>query len=340
MEEKTISKDGLISFLAALTKNYQVFAPVKKDDGLVFEEIQSEDEICLDYSNTKKGVKEIFFPQKERLFSFSLLKGEEEITEPAFPDTKTVIFGVRPCDAKGLSLFDSVFGDKDYEDPYYLSKRANTIVIALGCSQPESTCFCIDLKGDPFATDGSDLLLIDLGDSYLVQAVTEKGEKLLEKEGKFNKADQNQVRIKEKIIEKARASFKSSVNPEKIKEKLDNNFDDPVWDRLHEKCLGCGICTFLCPTCHCFDIIDETDGSTGERIRIWDSCMFPQFTLHASGANPRPTGKERLRQRVMHKFKYFVDNNGEVACSGCGRCIKYCPVNLDIREILGRILAQ
>ncbi|MDY6971262.1 MAG: 4Fe-4S dicluster domain-containing protein [Thermodesulfobacteriota bacterium] len=340
MEEKTVSKEDFFEFLAALTKDYQVFAPVKRDDCLVFAQVQPEDEICLDYHNTKRGVKEAFFPQREQLFSFNLGNGDEDITEPSFPDTKRVMFGVRPCDAKGLFLFDRVFGDKGYEDPYYLSKRANTIVIALGCSQPESTCFCIDNKGGPFATDGSDLLLVDLGDSYSVQVITEKGEELLKNEDKFRKADQNQVRLKEEIVEKARAFLKPSVNPEKAKERLDKNFDDPIWDRLHEKCLGCGICTFLCPTCHCFDILDETGGPKGERIRIWDSCMFPQFTLHASGANPRPTGKERLRQRVMHKFKYFVDNHGEIACSGCGRCIRYCPVNLDIREILGEIQGQ
>jgi len=340
MEEKIISKEELRDLLAKLTKSYQVFAPVKKGSAFTFEEIHAEDEISFNYSNTEKSVKELFSPQRERLFAFNLLK-EDEIRETSPSDRKRVVFGVRPCDARSISLLDHVFDDKDYQDPYYLSRRENTIIAAIGCNQPESTCFCISVGGDPFSTDGLDLIFFDIGDSFLVKTVTEKGETFLkQQEAVFKKADEEQIKLKEKYIEKARASIKSQVKPEEIKEKLDKNFDDPLWENLHEKCLGCGVCTFLCPTCHCFDILDETGGSAGERIRIWDSCMFPFFTLHASGANPRPTGKERMRQRVMHKFKYFVDNYGKVACTGCGRCVKYCPVNLDIREVLRQIQIQ
>ena len=138
-------------------------------------------------------------------------------------------------------------------------------------------------------------------------------------------------------MEEARRSIRSSLNIAQIKKALDRDFDNPLWETIHEKCLGCGVCTFLCPTCHCFDILDEGDSTQGERIRIWDSCMFPLFTLHASGANPRPGGKERMRQRVMHKFSYFLDNHEQPSCTGCGRCIRFCPVNLDIREVLGAI---
>ena len=339
MEEKIISKEAFRDFLAGLTGKYQVFAPVRSESSIAFEEIDSGDEILFDYFNTKTSIKDFFFPQRERLFSFNLIK-PEEIGEPDLSDRKRIIFGLRPCDAKGLSLLDSIFDDKDYQDPYYLTKRGDTIVISMGCNQPAGTCFCTSLGGDPFSDDGSDLFLVDMGDFLLARPVTEKGEALIKEETGFKKVDEDQSRIKEKIIEDARASIKSDVNPEKVKEKLDANFDDAIWDKLHEKCLGCGICTFLCPTCHCFDILDETGGSKGERIRIWDSCMFPQFTLHASGANPRPTGRERVRQRVMHKFKYLVDNTGKTGCTGCGRCIIYCPVNLDIREILREIENQ
>lgn len=339
MEEKIISKEELQDLLTNITRRRQVFAPVNKGDSFTFEEIHPEDKISFTCANTKKSVKELFFPQRERLFAFNLLK-KDESKVPDLPDRKRVIIGVRPCDAKGISLFDHVFDGKDFQDPYYLQKREDTVVIAIGCNAPERTCFCTSTGGSPFSTNGSDVLLVDLGDSFLVQPVTEKGEAFLEQESVTKKADQSQIQLKEKIIEKARSSVKSQIKSEKIKEKLDKNFDDPIWNKVHEKCLGCGACTFFCPTCHCFDILDETGGQTGERIRIWDSCMFPLFTLHASGVNPRPTGKERVRQRVMHKFKYFVDNHGEVACSGCGRCIKYCPVNLDIREVLEHIQDQ
>ena len=128
--------------------------------------------------------------------------------------------------------------------------------------------------------------------------------------------------------------LQSDVNIKNLKEKLDKAFDASFWNEIHQKCLGCGICTFLCPTCYCFDITDEVKDEQGKRIRCWDSCMFPQFTLHASGHNPRPTYRERMRQRIMHKFNYCPENYKETFCVGCGRCIRNCPVNLDIRQII------
>ena len=325
-----------MSLLADLTGSCQVLAPVRKGDSLVFEEILTGDEIRLSECNTKKSVKEVFFPQRERLFAY---RGQET-REPAFPDRERIVFGVRPCDARSLSLLDPVFDADDFKDPYYCSKRDNTTVISIGCSQPMRTCFCTDTGGDPFSLEGTDVLLIDMGETYFVRSLTQRGEAFLQGKAGFERAEQDQVRQKEEIIEKARETVNSVLNVERIKRALDNDFDNPLWETLHEKCLGCGVCTFLCPTCHCFDILDEGDSEQGERIRIWDSCMFPLFTLHASGENPRPSGKERMRQRILHKFKYFVDNHNKVACTGCGRCIRACPVNLDIREVLQEIQNQ
>jgi ferredoxin len=124
------------------------------------------------------------------------------------------------------------------------------------------------------------------------------------------------------------------LDAEGAADKLSSSFDDPAWQSLHEKCLGCATCAFVCPTCHCFDIQDENKCGKGRRVRLWDSCQLCLFTLHTSGHNPRPSGKERLRQRVMHKFNYFKTNNGQIACVGCGRCIRECPVNMDIRQII------
>jgi len=335
-EEKIIAKNQLQKLLARLARDYQVLAPVKTGSAVVFAEVHAGDEISLPYANPKKSVKEMFFPQREPLFGFA----GREIKEPAFGDKKRIIFGIRPCDARSLTLLDQVFAGEQYQDPYYVNKRDHTIIVAIGCNHPEETCFCSSTGGDPFSAEGSDVLMMESGDFYVAQAVTQRGAALLEPEAGFEKADRNQKAFKDKTLERARTLSKSVVEPEKIKEKLAGSFDEPFWETLHEKCLGCGICTFFCPTCHCFDILDERARSSGERIRIWDSCMFPLFTAHASGANPRPSGKERMRQRVMHKFNYFVDRHGAVACVGCGRCIKYCPVNLDIREVLQQIQRQ
>ncbi len=336
MTEKTIKKDELIKLLADLSGDCQVFAPTLQNDSLVIEQINSAEEIALNASNTKKSVKGVLFPQRERLLSYDLLK-PEEMTEPPFPDKQRVVFGIRPCDAKSLLVFDHVFNSKEYPDPYYLNKRDNTLVISIGCNAPAGTCFCTATGGGPFSTDGSDILLYETKDAYIAQGLTEKGAAFLDDNTAFIDADDSCAQVKEEMAAASNEAIKSNLQTQSIKEKLDKGFHDDVWDTLHEKCIGCGTCTYLCPTCHCFDIVDETTGETGERLRIWDSCMYPNFTLHASGGNPRSSGKQRMRQRVMHKFKYFVDNNDMIACTGCGRCIKHCPVNLDIREVLDKI---
>ncbi len=339
MREKIIQKDALDNFITGLAEDFQVFAPVQKNGLLAFEEIKLGAEISVSALNTKKSVKELFFPQKELLFSFDLTR-PGEMKEPSLSGRKKIIFGLRPCDARSLSVLECVFNGKDFPDPYYLQRKEKTLIITVGCKDPASTCFCSDTGGGPFARENSDLLLYDLDDVYLVEAVTKQGETLLDGASVFADAEADLVQKKNERVTKAQEACTSQVNLQKVKPWLDENFDNAFWDTVHEKCLGCGICTYVCPTCHCFDILDETTGKTGERIRIWDSCMYPLFTLHASGVNPRASGKERMRQRIMHKFTYFVDNHSMVACTGCGRCVQYCPVNFDVRKALNQIQEQ
>ncbi len=336
MEEKTIRKEDLIHHLVDLTRSCRVLAPVKRGDSLLFAEILTGDEILLSSSNTTRSVKEVFLPQRERLFSF---RGQEA-REPDFPDRETIVFGVRPCDAGSLSLLDHVFDGDPFKDPYFLGRRENTTVIAMGCNHPLRTCFCTATGGDPFSLEGADLFLVELGEEFLAQAVTRKGEVFLQGKSGFEEAGQDHRRRKDTLMQKARDSIPIALNTEQIKKSLDRDFDSPLWETLHEKCVGCGVCTFLCIYCLCFDILDEGDRDQGERIRIWDACMFPLFTLHASGANPRPGGRERMRQRIMHKFKYFVESHDKVACTGCARCVRACPVNLDIRKVLEEIQSR
>lgn len=184
------------------------------------------------------------------------------------------------------------------------------------------------------SSEGSDIVLTDLGDSYLAEFLTPKGEKLLEKMGDLGAADEALDAKKTELSENAEKEITSHIPGREIKPWLDENFESPFWDTLYRSCLACGTCTYLCPTCHCFDITDEVKGDGGRRIRSWDSCMSWLFTMETSGHNPRTSQKERWRQRLMHKFKYFVDNFDAIACVGCGRCVINCPVNIDIRKIV------
>jgi len=324
-----IAKNALPGLLDKLIAEYEVYAPVKEGTYSLYKQICQGNEAYFGYLNSKTPPKGILFPQSEKLFSYSGAQMEECIDSK-----KKVAFGIRPCDARSLLLMDNVFKNDQYTDPYYMNRRENTLLVGMACSDPAPTCFCTSMGSGPFDKNGLDVLLTDIGAEYLVEEVSAKGKELMAKMG-LSAAGDSQKAAAAKAKESAEVSCR--VSTDALKAKLDGNFYDPIWDSIHEKCLGCGSCTYSCPTCHCFDIVDEAKDCNGCRVRNWDSCMFPLFTLHGSGHNPRTSGKERMRQRVMHKFKYFVDRYNDMACVGCGRCIKNCPVNLDIREVLSDI---
>jgi len=336
MKARIIGKTELINFLAGLGSKYDVFAPVKKNGAICFEPLSSTEDVVFDYPNSLRTPKEFFFPQAEVLFTF---QGTERQTDKPAANTKPqVLFGIRPCDSKALLLLDNVFDQEDYQDPYYIEKRKNMVLVGLACRNPQSTCFCTSVGGGPFDKEGLDILVTELDDNRCyVEILTEKGEQLIAEDSSFKTANKSDVQQVESVKKEAEAKISTKVALEGLKEKLDGMFDSPVWDRIHEKCLGCAVCTYLCPTCHCFALLDEKVSSQGQRIRNWDSCMFPIFTLEASGHNSRASNRERMRQRIMHKFNYFVENFGQTACVGCGRCLINCPVNMDIREIIQTI---
>lgn len=332
---KTIDKKNIAALLEELAKNCRLFAPVEKDNLVAFVETDSVEDITFDFYNTKEPPKKIFFPQSETLFSYSKDGGR---TVPVETDKRLrLIVGMRPCDAKALTLLDNVFDADDFKDPYYIEKRDNTVIFSLACNSPQRSCFCTSVGIEPHAKQGCDVLMVDLGQKYLLETVTEKGQKLLKtvkclsdaEDGDLDQAGQAAIKAKDKV--------NRQLDTEGLVERLDEMLDHSVWDRLHERCLGCGICTYLCPTCHCFDIADEAQGCDGCRVRNWDSCMSGSFALEASGHNPRPSGKERMRQRIMHKFNYFVKNFGDCACVGCGRCMRSCPVSADIARMIDTI---
>jgi ferredoxin len=229
-------------------------------------------------------------------------------------------------------MLDHVFAD-EYADPY-MTKRENTVLVGLTCLDPGATCFCTSVGGGPSATEGTDILLTDLGDAYFVEIVSEKGKKLVDSVDVLAPAAEKDEKKKKELEEKARTAIKRVMHTEGIQEKLDTLFESPLWRKIALKCLGCAACTYVCPTCHCFDMQDEIAGNKGARIRVWDSCMYPEYTVHASGHNPRPERMNRVRNRVYHKFNYFPHNCDVIACVGCGRCIAVCPVNIDIIDVI------
>lgn len=325
-----------MAFVDQLLQDFEVFAPVTNKDLLCFQPIHQSGDLTLNFSNTVKPPKEIFFPQTECLFCASCDDRKAGVIPlPTESSTPRILFGVRPCDARSFHLLDHVFLEDRLPDPYYAERRASTLIIAVGCNQPDPTCFCSSVGGNPFDETGSDLLLIDISEGFVVKPTSPRGVELIERHREhFDRPNQSIMADAEGILRQAQDNMPVIFDIHEVTSNLNNLVTSGFWDQVYEKCVGCSICAYLCPTCHCFDITDEVIESDTVRLRTWDTCAFSYFTLEASGFNPRPTQKERLKNRFMHKFAYFPENFAQIGCVGCGRCIRDCPVNLDIREVL------
>jgi ferredoxin len=333
MENYTLSKADLPKLIREIIGKNKVYAPVKNDGVTLFNEINNPSDIYLDYFNSKKPPKSLLFQQTETLFKFTPgTKGK--IDPPDLDDQKTVIFGIRPCDAKSFSILDHAFTG-DFDDPYFINHRKNTILVGMSCTKPGINCFCTSFNDSPAQAKYLDILLTDIGDKYLVEITNEKGKQFAKDLKKhMHPAKESDTQKKKEIEKKVIEQITRTQQTEGITEKLDKIFENPFWKEVANKCVSCGTCTYLCPTCHCFDIQDESTLSKGARVRVWDTCMNPEYTLHASGFNPRPARTNRVRNRIYHKYNYYPKNFDIIACVGCGRCIDLCPVNIDIIDVV------
>lgn len=333
MTEETlyIKKDWRAALMDALKGDgYAVFAPVKKDNITRFEPCESVDEIVTDIINTDYPMKQVFFPVTEKMIDFSYCPGEETQATAKIEEVKTAVLGCRPCDAASLAIMDQVF-NWDYKDVYYNNKRKDSLIVSLGCSESDEKCFCTSIGLAPDSRECSDLLVQELSDGgALVTVCSEKGAEFTgQHKDMFGKAPGG--------AEAKVADVPIKIDVEKIKPWLDDHFEDEYWEEVALKCLGCGACSYLCPTCHCFDVVDESNWQAGERRRNHDCCSYALFTLHTSGHNPRPDQASRCRNRVMHKFKYFIERFDKRACVGCGRCIRNCGAGQNLVDILKEI---
>lgn len=334
-----LDKKDLNSFVKKIAKKYEVVGPVRKGKKYTFEKISSVEEMSLDYDTTILPPKKLLLPPKEKLFSFSIEDGVVKIKEEK-EERKTVLFAVHPCDVNAILLLDKVM-EKDFLDPYYFGKRRGMVLIAMNCTQPRENCFCTSFDTGPELKVGYDLLLSDLGKKYLVEVGTEDGEKLV-KGAKLRNAKKEDMKEKKKRINIVKRKIRKAIEIENLEKYLKKNFDHEKWGELKEKCLFCGSCTLVCPTCFCYNVTDFNSHTlrTGERIRNWDSCLTLEFAEVALGGNFRKERDARIKQRIYHKLDYFKEQFDSLGCVGCGRCIDACVMEIDITEVISAIRSE
>lgn len=325
--KKIFKKDQFYKLIGELLKDFEIIGPKElPNQGIFYQSLTNAKDLYLGEGFAAEPIKKFFLAPSEWLFRE---KGDNEVTLESIPlpKNKRIIIAARPCEIKGLSLLDKVFTG-DYQDPYYINNRERTVIIGLACKRPDKSCFCTSLGITPTSTEGMDVLLVEFEENlFMAELITDRGQEL------FSSIGKEVAREMSELFEKTKEEINNRVERKvKIPDNLEEIFESNYWDEVSKPCLSCGICTYLCPTCHCFDLVDEER----KRLRCYDGCSFPDFTLQASGEDPRPTKKERYRQRVLHKFDYFKKNFGENLCIGCGRCIRYCPVKIDIAEVVDK----
>lgn len=325
-----ISRTNLAKWLNTQIQKYETVAPRLVDGVLLYKNVENINQIVWEFDRPVMSIKDVFFPATERLALFEQNNGAFQQVE-YYSDEKTIVFGVRPCDIRGLKSLDAVFIDTEPSDRYYQQHREQTTIIGLACNKMGETCFCTSVGSAPNDPNGMDILLTELEDGYIVDLMTDKGTE------KFSGLEtiERSVNRPEPILNQDLPIIPKNEWPPLFLSK--------AWGNISERCISCRICAYVCPTCRCFDVRDEViktenGKQISERIRCWDSCAGDVYRQIAGGHNPRADKSDRLRNRFFCKFFYFPEQYGLMACTGCGRCIDSCPVNIDITEIQSQLL--
>jgi len=341
---KKISKNDIKELLKRAAGDWQTHVPLENEEGdtlfMPLPKEASKLKEALERVNLRDewvviSPKDIFFPQMEELFHFQ----GEKITEQV-EASKKLIFGVRPCDAKGIFFVDEFF-KRNFQDLFYLSRAKDRLIVVVGCLNPPrpGACFCTSAKTGPFAEGGYDLQLVDIGDEYLVEIGSKKGEDFINSYSDlFKDAGEAGPTAAEKVKSKAAKAINLKVDFQKALEILKGSQDlVESYKRIGERCIYCGGCLYVCPTCTCFNVFDTKNNDKGARRRNWDGCVFKGYTREASGHNPRDEKWLRTARRYEHKLKDDYSSTGMSGCIACGRCLVSCPVEIGMSKFIEEI---
>jgi sulfhydrogenase subunit beta (sulfur reductase) len=341
MKEYLLKKDNVKALCLKASEQWETYIPAEVIGAdVLFTRIDRNNKnsilgkLNLDYESLVVPPKVILFPQLESLFEFQ----NKNITKTVAMPSKKLLFGLRACDAKAI-LFTDDFFRRNFEDVYYLNKSQDKLLVIVACRHPLDSCFCTSAKTGPFLETGFDLQLIDIGADYLVETGSEKGEEFIDNYRKFfDEASKNNLDSAKKVkrdVEKA-VSLKVDFE-EAIKKFCEDKIPQQIYETIAERCIYCGGCLYVCPTCTCFNVFDTQSAGSGARYRNWDACVFEGYTREASGHNPRHEKWIRTSRRYEHKLKYDYLTTGISGCVGCGRCLASCPVNIGISQIIEEV---
>jgi len=334
IKNASITKNNLFALLEKISKEKTLIAPVRSElEDVNFLPVSEPKEICFDYENTTTSPKEFFFPQYQCMFSFSGASNDNiEIKDD---NEEIVLFGVRSCDVKGIELLDK-FYERSFEDDYYLSKRKNSVIISVACSELDEQCFCTSTETGPVLEEGFDIQLISTENDYAVQVGSEKGLELFEKyKSLFGPAVSVDIKGLLADAKKQKTEFDLKKVYNNLKEE---KVDEEFWEDMGERCQSCGLCLFLCPTCSCYSVTDRvTPLGESRRSRQWDACYFRGFTRMAGGNDPVRGGAEMMKRKYHHKLVQQIDEFDMSGCVGCGRCSLACVGNVNWLENIIRI---
>ncbi len=335
MKVLKLPKSNLDLFAAVVWQFGEVHGPVEQDGAFVFRRLERWSQVRLDYHRTLLPLRKYFLPPREALFEYREGQGYVPCLEGL--DRRIVLLGVHPCDIYALNILDRLFGEP-YPDPYYRSRRRNTIIIGLDCL-PDEHCFCSSMRAD-FVDRGFDLFLYDIGQDYFTLVGTARGDDIVLATGPLfqpvTPADADEYKRRSSA---KRRAFRFEVEIRDLAEIFGIEYGSGLWEDLGQRCLACGSCSMVCPTCYCFDVRDEVvlGSREGQRIRHWDSCLFLQHALVAGGHNFRQSRASRIKLRYYHKQCAFVAEYGRPSCVGCGRCVVACPAGIDITQVIQQL---
>ena len=343
--EKLLKRSDFKKFLDDLAAKGEVIGPTRRGGGTstysntMFAPIRKLEDLELDYKSSMLSPKKILFPDNQDLYTYKVENDQVCLTDlTRLGKKEIVLLGLHPCDLSAIVCLDKLFLKNRQVEDVYKSRREKTTIVGLTCNEPHASCFCNQMETGPDAQEGYDLLMTDIGNGFFVRAGSDKGRRILEAYYFFQVTDEDR-RSRKEVIDRLEKALPKKLNLSKIVDNMIEKFNDDLWKEFSDVCCSCGACNMVCPTCHCFTVIDKTspDRDTGRRVLVWDTCHFERFAQMAADRSVRSEKSQRYKHRLYDKFYYDFNRHGRYFCVGCGRCEEFCPAHINMRSVLARL---